>query len=453
MKTEIAFVCRECGARTVKWMGRCPKCGQWNSVEEKISQIPPKSRVRMEENDSGPISILDISDDRSPRLSTGIDELDRALGGGLVYRSVILVGGDPGIGKSTLLMQALGAMSTRGETVLYVSGEESLEQIKIRADRLGIHSPSFLVVAENRLERILELMKTTGASVVVLDSAQSVSAQGVDSHPGSINQVRHVASMSIETVKKGHAACFLVGHVTKDGVLAGPKVLEHMVDTVLYFEGDRGHPYRILRAVKNRFGSVSEIGVFEMTDAGLSQVVNPSEFFLSERPEGASGSVVTSLVEGSRPILAEIQALVSGPTLGSGRRTCLGTDPQRLALMVAVIEKKLGLMLNDQDIFLNAVGGVRATEPSVDLGVVAAVISSFLEQVIPFSSMVFGEIGLSGEVRPVARAASRINEAVRLGYTRIVGPKRNLDLCSMPGIASFVPVSHIRDLPSILFEG
>ncbi|MFA6222974.1 MAG: DNA repair protein RadA [Desulfomonilaceae bacterium] len=453
MKTEIAFVCRECGARTVKWMGRCPQCGQWNSVEEKISQIPPKSRVRMEENDSGPISILDISDDRSPRLSTGIDELDRALGGGLVYRSVILVGGDPGIGKSTLLMQALGAMSTRGETVLYVSGEESLEQIKIRADRLGIHSPSFLVVAENRLERILELIKTTGASVVVLDSAQSVSAQGVDSHPGSINQVRHVASMSIETVKKGHAACFLVGHVTKDGVLAGPKVLEHMVDTVLYFEGDRGHPYRILRAVKNRFGSVSEIGVFEMTDAGLSQVVNPSEFFLSERPEGASGSVVTSLVEGSRPILAEIQALVSGPTLGSGRRTCLGTDPQRLALMVAVIEKKLGLMLNDQDIFLNAVGGVRATEPSVDLGVVAAVISSFLEQVIPFSSMVFGEIGLSGEVRPVARAASRINEAVRLGYTRIVGPKRNLDLCTMPGIASFVPVSHIRDLPSILFEG
>ncbi len=453
MKTEIAFVCRECGARTVKWMGRCPQCGQWNSVEEKISQIPPKSRVRMEENDSGPISILDISDDRSPRLSTGIDELDRALGGGLVYSSVILVGGDPGIGKSTLLMQALGAMSTRGETVLYVSGEESLEQIKIRADRLGIHSPSFLVVAENRLERILELIKTTGASVVVLDSAQSVSAQGVDSHPGSINQVRHVASMSIETVKKGHAACFLVGHVTKDGVLAGPKVLEHMVDTVLYFEGDRGHPYRILRAVKNRFGSVSEIGVFEMTDAGLSQVVNPSEFFLSERPEGASGSVVTSLVEGSRPILAEIQALVSGPTLGSGRRTCLGTDPQRLALMVAVIEKKLGLMLNDQDIFLNAVGGVRATEPSVDLGVVAAVISSFLEQVIPFSSMVFGEIGLSGEVRPVARAASRINEAVRLGYTRIVGPKRNLDLCPMPGIASFVPVSHIRDLPSILFEG
>ena len=453
MKTEIAFVCRECGARTVKWMGRCPKCGQWNSVEEKISQIPPKSRLRIEENDSGPISILEISDDRSPRLSTGIDELDRALGGGLVYRSVILVGGDPGIGKSTLLMQALGAMSTRGETVLYVSGEESLEQIKIRADRLGIHSPSFLVVAENRLERILELIKTTGASVVVLDSAQSVSAQGIDSHPGSINQVRHVASMSIETVKKGRAACFLVGHVTKDGVLAGPKVLEHMVDTVLYFEGDRGHPYRILRAVKNRFGSVSEIGVFEMTDAGLSQVVNPSEFFLSERPEGASGSVVTSLVEGSRPILAEIQALVSGPTLGSGRRTCLGTDPQRLALMVAVIEKKLGLMLNDQDIFLNAVGGVRATEPSVDLGVVAAVISSFLEQVIPFSSMVFGEIGLSGEVRPVAKAASRINEAVRLGYTRIVGPKRNLDLCPMPGIASFVPVSHIRDLPSILFEG
>ncbi len=453
MKTEIVFICRECGAKLLKWMGRCPQCGQWNSVEEKVSPIMAKSRPRMNDKALGPVSLAEISHDKSPRLSTGIGELDRVLGGGLVRRSVILVGGDPGIGKSTLLMQALGAMSDRGETVLYVSGEESLEQIKIRADRLGIGSVSFLVVAENELERILELMRTTGASVVVLDSAQSVAGQSVDSHPGSVGQVRHVAATAIEIIKKSQSACFLVGHVTKDGALAGPKVLEHMVDTVLYFEGDRGHPYRILRAVKNRFGSVSEIGVFEMTDTGLSEVLNPSEFFLSERPEGASGSIVTALVEGSRPILAEIQALVSGPTPGSGRRTCLGTDPQRLALMVAVIEKKLGLVLTDHDIFLNAVGGLRATEPGVDLGIVSSVISSFFDRIIPFSSMIFGEVGLSGEVRPVTKAAARVNEAIRLGYTRIVGPKKNLDtLVSTEGTA-LIPVSHVRELPAILFEG
>ncbi len=453
MKTEVVFICRECEAKLLKWMGRCPHCGQWNSIEERVSQVAPKGRARQNEDKLGPVPVDEISYDRRPRLSTGIDELDRALGGGIVRRSVILVGGDPGIGKSTLLTQALGTMSKQGERVLYVSGEESLEQIKIRADRLGISSRSFLVVAENDLERILELIKTTDASVVVLDSAQSVSCQSVDSYPGSVSQVRHVAACAIETIKKSRSACFLVGHVTKDGALAGPKVLEHMVDTVLYFEGDRGHPYRILRAVKNRFGSVSEIGVFEMTDTGLSQVSNPSEFFLSDRPEGASGSVVTAIMEGSRPILAEIQALVSGPTPGSGRRTCLGVDPQRLALMVAVIEKKLGLALNDQDIFLNAVGGVRATEPGVDLGIVASVISSFSDRIIPFSSMIFGEVGLSGEVRPVAKAPARVNEAVRLGYTRVVGPKKNLDSCALPEGAMFIPISHIREAPGILFDG
>ena len=279
MKTEVVFVCTECEAKLLKWMGRCPQCGQWNSIEERVSQVTSKGRARQNEGLLRPVPVHEISCDRRPRLSTGIDELDRALGGGIVRRSVILVGGDPGIGKSTLLTQALGNMAKRGESVLYISGEESLEQIKIRADRLEINSQSFLVVAENDLERILELIKATDASVVVLDSAQSVSCQSVDSYPGSVSQVRHVASCAVETIKKSDSACFLVGHVTKDGALAGPKILEHMVDTVLYFEGDRGHPYRILRAVKNRFGSVSEIGVFEMTDTGLSQVPNPSEFF------------------------------------------------------------------------------------------------------------------------------------------------------------------------------
>ncbi|MCL5124508.1 MAG: DNA repair protein RadA [Deltaproteobacteria bacterium] len=452
MKTEVSFVCRECGGKTLKWMGRCPNCGQWNSIEEKVSTVCAKGRSYTSDDVSGPVPISLIPNDRSPRLFTGVDELDRVLGGGLIKRSVILVGGDPGIGKSTLLMQALGSMASLGENVLYVSGEESLEQIKIRADRLGISSKSFLVVADNGLERILDLMRQTDASVVVLDSAQSISSQSVDSHAGSLSQVRYVAAASIEIIKRSASACFLVGHVTKDGALAGPKVLEHMVDTVLYFEGDRGHPYRILRAVKNRFGSVSEIGVFEMTDTGLSQVSNPSEFFLSERPEGSSGSVVTALIEGSRPILAEIQTLVSGPTPGSGRRTCLGTDPQRLALLVAVIEKKLGLTISDKDIFLNAVGGVRATEPGVDLCIIASIISSFTDRIIPFSSMVFGEVGLSGEVRPVAKALARVNEASRLGYSRILGPRKNLDSCTPPEGSSFIPITHIRELPAILFD-
>ncbi|MGC8659915.1 MAG: DNA repair protein RadA [Desulfomonilaceae bacterium] len=451
MKTEISFVCSECGAKTLKWMGRCPRCGQWNTIEEKSSIVSPRGKSNTSENISEPVSISLIPNERTPRLLTGIDELDRVLGGGIIQRSVILVGGDPGIGKSTLLMQALASMSNLGENVLYISGEESLEQIKIRGDRLGINSDSFLVVAENTLERILDLMRQTDASVIVLDSAQSISSQSIDSHAGSLSQVRHVTAASIEIIKKSASACFLVGHVTKDGALAGPKVLEHMVDTVLYFEGDRGHPYRILRAVKNRFGSVSEIGVFEMTDSGLSQVSNPSEFFLSERPEDSSGSAVTALIEGSRPILAEVQTLVSGPTPGTGRRTCLGTDPQRLALLVAVIEKKLGLTMSDKDIFLNAVGGVRATEPGVDLCIVASIISSFSDRIISFSSMVFGEVGLSGEVRPVAKALARINEASRLGYSRILGPRKNLDSCTPPEGSLFVPITHIRELPAILF--
>jgi DNA repair protein RadA/Sms len=452
MKSEISFECRECGARLLKWMGRCPHCGQWNSVEEKLKSAFAKEKSAGHHGKICSVPISHISHDQSPRLSTGMSELDRVLGGGLVRKSMVLVGGDPGVGKSTLLMQALGGMSSRGEVVLYVTGEESLEQIKIRADRLGVMSESFLVVANNELEPILELISNSGASVVALDSAQSVASHSVESYAGSVSQVRHVAAASIEVIKKSQSACFLVGHVTKDGALAGPKVLEHMVDTVLYFEGDRGYSYRVLRAVKNRFGSVSEIGVFEMTETGLSEVLNPSEFFLSERPQGESGSVVTALVEGSRPILAEIQALVCGPVPGSGRRTCLGTDPQRLSLIVAVIEKKLGLMLNDHDIFVNAVGGIRALEPAVDLGIVASIISSFSEKTIPFPSMIFGEVGLSGEVRPVMKCSERINEAIRLGYKRIIGPGKNLDAHRFTKQVKPLPVNHIRELTAILFD-
>ncbi len=323
--------------------------------------------------------------------------------------------------------------------------------MKLRADRLGVESELFLVFIENQLETILERMAEVEASVIVLDSVQSIFSKTFEGHAGSISQVRYVAGRVLETVKRSTSACFIVGHVTKDGVLAGPKVLEHMVDTVVYFEGERNHPYRILRAVKNRFGSVSEIGVFEMGDAGLIEVSNPSELFLSERPKEVSGSIVTALVEGSRPILAEIQALVGGPVPGQGRRTCLGTDGQRLALLIAVIEKKLGLIFGDHDIFLNAVGGVKATEPSTDLGVAAALLSSFADKVVPAGTLIFGEIGLSGEVRRVSRAAARINEAYRMGFNRIIGPKSNLDQNAGHDI-QLVGLSRINELMPALFE-
>jgi DNA repair protein RadA/Sms len=453
LKTDIVFICTDCGKKMLKWMGRCPGCGEWNTVLEKEVSRGKAPRTKTLDEDVGSVIPLSkIHGDPVPRLKIGIQELDRVLGGGIVRRSVILLGGDPGIGKSTLLMQALGAMAARGEPVLYISGEESLEQLKLRAERLSVGSPDFLILVENELESIMDKMGDVEASVVVLDSVQSVFSRSTESHPGSVTQVRQVAGTILDRIKKGSAACFIVGHVTKDGSLAGPKVLEHMVDTVLYFEGERGHAYRILRGVKNRFGSATEIGVFEMGDGGLNEVTNPSELFLSERPQGVSGSTVTALVEGSRPILAEIQALVTGPIPGQGRRTCLGTDSQRLALMIAVIEKKLGITLSDQDIFLNAVGGVRATEPATDLAVAAALLSSFLDRGIPTGTLVFGEVGLAGEVRRVTKAGPRINEAARLGFDRIIAPSANVESGMADVGITLVGVSHIKEIAGLLFE-
>jgi DNA repair protein RadA/Sms len=453
VKTDIVFVCNECGKQLMKWMGRCPACGEWNSVVEKevlVGKGPISARDEGKNEAGSVISLADIKGDVGPRLKTRMGELDRVLGGGLVRGSVILVGGDPGIGKSTLLMQALGGLARTGEKVLYISGEESSEQLKLRAERLGINATAFLILVENRLEPIVEKIMDTSASVVVLDSVQAVYGRSVNTHPGSVGQVREVADSVSTRIKASGAACFIVGHVTKDGVLAGPKVLEHMVDTVLYFEGERGHPYRILRGVKNRFGSASEIGVFEMADRGLLEVANPSEIFLAERPEDASGSTVTALVEGSRPILAEIQALVTGPVPGQGRRTCLGLDSQRLALMIAVMEKKLGFPLTDHDIFLNAVGGIRATEPAVDLAMAAALLSSYLDRTVPAGTLVFGEVGLAGEVRRVSRAAERIHEAARLGFQRIIVPAANADQSPLPAGVEAVGISHIKALAKAL---
>ncbi len=455
MENDKIFVCSECGKQTFKWMGRCHGCGEWNTVVEKQAKSVPKGSVhaaRRLEDPGTVLSIVEIQADTQQRLQTGIQELDRVLGGGLVPRSLILVGGDPGIGKSTLLTQALSALAEQGEKVLYISGEESAEQIKLRGDRLDVNQPGFLVLAENELGTVLQEMERNDVSVVVLDSVQSIFSRSFESTAGSVAQVRAVAAAVMDAVKKGSAACFLVGHVTKDGAIAGPKVLEHMVDTVLYFEGERGHPYRILRGVKNRFGSASEIGVFEMSDAGLEEVSNPSEVFLSERSEASPGSTVTALVEGTRPILAEIQALVSGPVPGQGRRTCLGTDPQRLALMIAVLEKKLGLTLGDQDIFLNAVGGVRATEPATDLAVATALLSSFMERTVPPGTVVLGEVGLAGEVRRVSRAEARMGEAARLGFDRVIAPKSNAEQSVLPENISVSGISHVNELAPLLFD-
>jgi len=458
MRADTVFVCSQCARQFSKWMGRCPGCGEWNTVvETKVSRsrsaaVLDAASVEGQEYVGGIISISDLQGHPQERIKTGIEEFDRVLGGGIVRSSVVLVGGDPGIGKSTLLMQALEGISRSGQRVLYVSGEESAEQLQLRAERLNVHDPRFFVLTENRLEQILSRIEGSGSSVVVVDSIQSLSSESVESAPGSVLQVRHSAAAIVDSVKRGSAGCLIVGHVTKGGDLAGPKILEHMVDTVLSFEGDRSHSYRILRATKNRFGSASEIGVFEMGDAGLVEVANPSELFLSERPQEASGSVVTALMEGSRPLLVEIQALVSGPVAGQGRRTCLGTDPQRLALMIAVLEKKLGLNLTDQDIFLNVVGGLRAMEPAADLAIATAVLSSYVDRPAPARSVIVGEVGLAGEVRRISRAASRMNEAVRLGFKQVFAPRSNLDSLDAPPGADIVGIAGIAELASLLFD-
>jgi len=433
-------------------MGRCQGCGAWNSVEE--TQAPRSktlARTRVNYDDGIVVPITEVQCGLNRYIQTGIGELDRVLGGGIVPRSVILVAGDPGIGKTTLLMQALDRLSSNGVKTLYVSGEESAEQLRLRAERLGVIGDSFLIMVENQLEVAIDALDKVRPDVIVVDSVQSFYRHEVQFHPGSIPQVRDTASSIIRWVKSSSSACFIVGHITKEGAIAGPKTLEHMVDTVVYFEGERGHPHRMLRAIKNRFGPVNEIGVFEMHESGLEEVVNPSELFLSERSEGVSGSVVTSIMEGARPILAEIQALITGPVPGQGRRTCLGVEPQRLALLAAVMEKKLGLFLSDQDIFVNVVGGIRANDPAVDLAIFSALLSSIVDRPVQEGALVLGEIGLSGEVRRVSRCAERINEAARLGFGKVFAPAINAGPARLPEGIIFTEIRHVKDLNQVIF--
>ncbi len=428
-KKSTHFVCQMCGYQSSKWLGKCPGCDAWDSLleEKRRDGAAPAANIWLERDADGavlqPLDRIQMSD--NARILTGVGEFDRVLGGGVVSGSVVLIGGDPGIGKSTLLLQALNMMASPDQKVLYVSGEESARQIKIRAERLNTLSPHVYIMAENCLETILPEAIALAPKVLVIDSIQTVYSSELQSAPGSVAQVRETSARLIVLSKNREITTFLIGHVTKDGAIAGPRVLEHMVDTVLYFEGDRGHPYRILRAVKNRFGSSNEIGVFEMKDHGLAEVLNPSELFLSQRPVDVSGSVVVPCMEGTRPLLVEIQALVSATNLAMPRRTAIGIDPQRLSLLAAVLERYLAIALYNKDIFLNVTGGVKVEEPAVDLGIAAAIASSALNRSIDTGTIFLGEVGLTGEVRGITQLELRLKEAAKLGFRHGVVPEVN----------------------------
>jgi DNA repair protein RadA/Sms len=431
-RPSTVFVCQECGSQSPKWLGRCGDCGAWNSIVEErpLEAADGAASAAHRYGLAGPAGAArlyaDIELAQYPRLTTGIDEFDRVLGGGVVPGSLVLLGGEPGIGKSTLLLQAAAHMARSGP-VLYSSGEESEHQIKSRGERLAVGKAPLYLLSETCLERILEEIARIKPALVIVDSVQTIFSLKFQSAPGSIGQVREAATQLLFTAKGQNIPTFLVGHVTKDGSLAGPKALEHVVDTVLYFEGERHHSHRVVRAVKNRFGAVSELGVFEMTSTGLRAVPNPSKMFLAERPTNAPGSAVLCSVEGSRPILVEVQALVSSSTYGTARRMASGVDQQRLSLLLAVLEKRAGLNLIGDDVFVNIAGGMTVDEPASDLGVLAAIASSVRNRVIPGTTAMFGEVGLAGEVRGITQAALRIREAAQMGFRRCIMPEANID--------------------------
>ncbi len=416
------FFCQECGYESAKWAGQCPACKQWNTfVEETVDRKASVSKKEIREIRTSTLDEIRAADEK--RISTGMAELDRVLGGGIVPGSLVLVGGDPGIGKSTLLLQVCRNLCEGGAPVLYISGEESLQQIKIRADRIGSFSRSLELLCETNLERVRGVLEEKRPQVAVIDSIQTMFGDAISSAPGSVSQVREATGVFMRLAKELGIAIFVVGHVTKEGVVAGPRVLEHMVDTVLYFEGERHATYRILRGVKNRFGSTNEIGVFEMRREGLVEVKNPSEYMLDGKPKGAAGSVVACSMEGTRPILIEIQALVSRSAFGMPRRTAAGTDYNRVNLLMAVMEKSLGMKLADQDAYVNIAGGIRIVEPAIDLGLILALVSSYRNRPIAEDVICFGEVGLSGEVRSVHMAEQRIAEAEKLGFSVCILPK------------------------------
>ncbi|MFH1136245.1 MAG: DNA repair protein RadA [Pseudomonadota bacterium] len=443
-RIKTTFVCAECGSRSASWFGRCPDCQAWDSLAEE--KIPVRKKNEPEHRPAQPISLDQVPLEQGNRLSTGLREFDRVLGGGVVPGSVVLLAGEPGIGKSTLLLQAAAGLAQNGRLLLYVSGEESTSQIRLRAERLRLDLASLHVIPETNLEAILAAAETCPWDILAVDSIQAVGSVNVPSAPGSLAQIRESSSRLISLAKTLNRPVWLVGHVTKDGAIAGPKVLEHMVDAVLYFEGEQGYNLRILRSFKNRFGSINEIGVFEMKDRGLSEVDNPSALFLAERPKHASGSVVIPTIEGTRPILVELQALVSASGLAMPRRQALGIDPARLMLLTAVLEKKVGLRLYDRDVFVNVTGGVKVVEPAADLGVMAAAVSSYFDLPVDPETVFIGEVGLAGEVRGVSRLDLRLREAQKLGFKRAVLPKSESERVKPPPGLDLAPVASVADL-------
>ena len=454
--TKTVYVCRSCGQTSVKWLGRCPGCGEWDTmVDEPVNTPVRKGRSLFAVSQSAPLPLVEVSTDvDDARIFIGMNEMDRVLGGGLVPGCLVLLAGEPGIGKSTLLLQILCRLASNEnqKKVLYVSGEESLAQIRMRSERLGKIPESLWVACESELDRIIKIVEEQGPSILAVDSIQTMFCGEIASAPGSVAQVREATARLMQLAKSKGVPTILVGHVTKEGAIAGPRVLEHLVDTVLYFEGDRSHTFRLLRTVKNRYGPTHEIGVFEMTEAGLKQVPNPSEVFLGQRPKAVPGSVVIPCMEGTRPILVEIQALVSPSHLSMPRRTSTGIDSNRLALLIAVAERHLGVALYDRDIFINVAGGLKISEPASELAVIMAMVSSLRDVPLDMDTAVFGEVGLTGEVRAVGRAELRLNEAARLGLKRCIIPWAGSDRLKFSDSLEILPVKRIDEAVAAMSE-
>ncbi|WP_281199824.1 DNA repair protein RadA [Staphylococcus schleiferi] len=446
-KKKVIFECTACGYQSPKWMGKCPNCGAWNTMEESIEQkvASPKHGVRSQKTSTSKIQKLnEIKQEQAPRILTNSDEFNRVLGGGIVEGSLVLIGGDPGIGKSTLLLQMCAALS-QSKNVLYITGEESLNQTKLRADRLDEDASQLNVFAETDLEVIHEAVKKIEPELIAVDSIQTIYHPEISSAPGSVSQVRESTQSLMHIAKQMNIATFIVGHVTKEGQIAGPRLLEHMVDTVLYFEGDEHHAYRILRAVKNRFGSTNEMGIFEMKQSGLKSVLNPSEMFLEERSTNVPGSTIVATMEGTRPLLIEVQALVTPTTFNNPRRMATGIDHNRLSLLMAVLEKKEGYLLQQQDAYIKVAGGVKLSEPAVDLSIIIATASSFKDQAVDGLDCFIGEVGLTGEVRRVSRIEQRVQEAAKLGFKRVILPKTNIGGWQFPQGIEVIGVSTVNE--------
>jgi len=450
-KVKTKFICQDCGYETPKWLGKCPGCNSWNTLVEEVTEVKGYRRgafthsSHLQGKEVAAVPITNIEVENEPRIETDLAEFNRVLGGGIVKGSLVLIGGDPGIGKSTILLQVSGRLANKDIKVLYVSGEESVKQTKLRAERLGITSQHLYVYAETNLQDIDFTITEMDPDFVVVDSIQTVFHPDVTSAPGSVSQVRECTGEFMRIAKSKGIPIFIVGHVTKEGSIAGPRLLEHMVDTVLYFEGERHHTFRILRAVKNRFGSTNEIGIFEMKESGLEEVENPSEIFLEERSKGASGSTVVASMEGTRPVLVEIQALISPTSFGNPRRMATGIDHNRVSLLMAVLEKRVGMLLQNQDAYLKAAGGVKLDEPAIDLAVAISIASSFRDQPTKPTDCFIGEVGLTGEIRRVSRIEQRVQEAAKLGFKRVFIPKNNGDGWKSPKGIEVIGVSTVYE--------